>query len=86
MKKIHMYTYVYIYTVYIYIHIDVLWACPWRPLSRGPKDHINTRILHSGSKAHYEEGGYQRSWFVGFLWMDPRWLSVYGLHLNPQRR
>ena len=31
-------------------------------LTRGPKGHINIRILHSGSKGHIE-GGYQKSWF-----------------------
>ena len=34
--------------------------------ARAPKDHINARILHSGSKARYE-GGYQICCCIGSL-------------------
>ena len=34
-----------------------------------PRDHINTRILHSGSKA--QEKGFQKPWFVGSVFWAP---------------
>ena len=45
-------------------------APAWLPFGRGPTDHVNVRILHSGSKAHYIRGDTRNlgsSCFCGLL-------------------
>ena len=41
--------------------------------TRGPPDHINIRILHSGPKTQYR--GYQKPWLVGSLCLCGLWGS-----------
>ena len=49
------------------------------PFYTGPKDRINIRISHAGSKAQHK-GGYQKSSLVGSFYLDTIYTIYYTIY------
>ena len=51
----------------------------WRGFGRGPKDHINMRISHSGSKDQYKGDTRNHDWWDPYVCVDfwgPIWFGM----------